>query len=263
MDTTAVSTLQRTAVNPAQSLQRISSGQRINKAADDPAGLAIAAELSSATHSERAAGRNINDAMSVVQTAEGATATTTDALMRMRELAVAASSGTLGADGRAALQDEFSQLQQHIDSTAANTEFNGQALVDGTRGSIDVQVGGESGDQMRMDMPDLTGGSLGVAALDLSSSGNARAALDQIDAAIGEVSSARSELGASHSRLESAASLGQSRVEAQEASRSRIEDADYAKLAAQHANVMLQRDAGIAAAVQSRGIERTAVLGLL
>ena len=263
MDTVPVSTLSRTAFDATHSLKRIGSGKSIHSAADNPAAAAVAVGLETASSSERAAQRNINDGMSILQTADSASGTASDALQRMRELAVAASSGTVSGDARQALQDEFSQLQQHIDDTAARTEFAGQPLVDGTRGSIDVQAGRDMGDTVRMDMPDLTAGALGIGGLDLSSSGNAQAALNQIDTALADVSSARSDLGATHNRLASATHTGESRIEAQTASESRIMDTDMAKEVSTLANLQLQTKAGVAAAVQSRNIQRTAVLGLL
>ncbi len=263
MDTTAIGTLSRTAYDATANLQKISTAKRVNQAADDPAGLAIAKELSVQSTSERAAVRNTNDAMSMVQTAEGATATTTDALVRMRELAVAASSGTVSGSARQALQDEFSQLQQQLDTTAAQTAFNGQALTDGSRASVAVQTGTGSQDQTDVALPDLRGGTLGVAGLDLTSAAGSQAAIDQLDQAISQVSQGRSELGAAHNRLSSAANTGTTRIEAQEAARSRIEDADFAKVASQQASLQIQQQASVAATVQSRNIERSAVLGLL
>jgi flagellin len=244
-------------------LQKISTGTRIPTAKHDAAGLAVATALETRSGGHRAALRAINTGMSTLQVAEGAATGAVDALQRMRELAVAASSGTASPAARQSMQDEFAQLQQSLDDTAARATFAGRPVADGTAGTIEVQAGPDGGDLIEAELPDLTSGGLGVGALDLSSPGAAQAALDAIDGALEQAGGARSALGAAHGRLSAAAELGEGSAIAQDAGAATILDADMAMELSQAAGAKLRQDAALAALVQGRGLARGAVAGLL
>ena len=169
----AVGHLNRTNRGLTQTFARISSGMRINRAADDSAGLAMAENLNSEFMSLNQSVRNTNDGISVLQTAEGATNEVSDILKRMRELAVQSSSETLHNTERGYIQDEFNELTKEIDRIAQVTEFNGIALGNNANSSLNVQVGiyNTSNDRIAISLGDLRATSLGVdiANVDLSS----------------------------------------------------------------------------------------------
>ncbi len=154
----AINNLNQTQRALGGSYQRISSGLRIAKAADDAAGLAVAESLNAQSASGRVAMRNTNDGISVIQTAEGAMDSVGDIISRMRELAVQSSSETLADDERAYIQDEFEQLSSEIDRIASSTNFNGNNLTDGTTTALDVQVGvmNTANDRITITLNDLT-----------------------------------------------------------------------------------------------------------
>jgi len=213
--------------------ERLSSGLRISRAADDAAGLAISERLRAQVRSLDQAGRNTQDGISVVQTAEGALSETTGNLTRLRELAVQASSGTLNTADRASLDAEFSALTSEIDRVADQTTFNGTNLLNGSTSSIDIQVGTESGETIQVTLDDVNTSSLGLVsgatAFDLTSVTNASAAINTIDSAIDSVTSFRGDLGASQNRLQSAFRSISSTSENLSAAESRIRDVDIAK----------------------------------
>jgi flagellin len=244
-------------------LGQISSGRRITHAGIDPAGAAIVVELDTQAASQRQAIRNSNDGMSMLQIADGVAGSATDQLQRIRELAVQAASGTLSDDGRAQLQLEVDELVGQIDSQAESTEFNGVPLTDGSLSSVDVQTGTGSGDQTAVPMVDMRAGTLGVAGLSISSVDDARAAIDAVDAALGQVSDGRSTLGASHNRMTSAINTGEQSVIATESAASEIGDTDFIQAIVEQASLGLRKSASLSAQVQAHNISRTSVLGLL
>lgn len=246
-----------------QSIQKITSGQRINQAGDDPAGAAVLSSIDTVSQSERASVKAINDGMNMLQGVDGAADQITENLVRMRELAVVAASDTTGQAGRAAIQDEVAQLASELDRVAETTEFNGIQLANGAQAALDVQAGPNSGDAVTIDTPDLTADALGVDGLDLSTSAGAQAALDALDSALAEVGSVRSEAGAQHERLASASEAGGARIAAQAAAGSRIGDTDFAMEASRNASLQLQADTQVAAQVQSQSIARSSVAMLL
>lgn len=244
-------------------LAQVSSGRRITRAGVDPAAAAIVAELDTEAASQRVAVRNANDGMSVLETAEGAAGSTVDALQRIRELAVQASSGTINASQRSLLQREVDELVEQIDAQADTTEFNGLKLADGSRGSIDVQTGTGSGDQTSVGLIDLRSSTLGIDGIDLTSAAGAQAALDDIDSALDDVNAGRSGLGASHNRLASAVAYGEQAALNTEAASSSIGDTDFIQAFIDGSNQSVQQEANIFAMAQSRNMNRVAVLGLL
>ena len=262
----AINNLNQTQRALGGSYQRISSGLRIAKAADDAAGLAVAESLGAQSASGRVAMRNTNDGISVIQTAEGAMDSVGDIISRMRELAVQSSSETLADDERAYIQDEFEQLSAEIDRIASATSFNGTALADGTTTAMDVQVGinNTANDRITITLNDLTASTLGVdtAAVDLSSSTGAQAAIDTFDTALDSVSSYRSELGAAQNRLDSALGNMETYVENLEGAESQIRDADFAYETAELAKNQILQQAGVSVLAQAKAMNQ-GVLSLL
>ena len=230
----ALGNLNRTNRGLQSTFSKISSGLRINSAADDGAGLAVAENLQSDNRSLGQAIRNTHDGISVLQTAEGATTEVGDILKRMRELAVQSSSETLHNNERAYIHDEFSELTKEIDRIAAVTEFNGIALSNASNTNLDVQVGifNTNNDRIGIQLGDLRATTLGV---DNSSSGiqldtvtGARTALTKLDQALDTVNQYRSDFGSVENRLTSALNNLEVYRENISSSESQIRDADFA-----------------------------------
>ncbi|MBN2801389.1 MAG: flagellin FliC [Deltaproteobacteria bacterium] len=259
----ALGNLNQTNRSLGSSFRKISSGLRISRAGDDAAGLAVAENLSAASSSLRQAARNTNDGISVIQTAEGATAEVGNILKRMRELAVESSSETLHDDERAYIQDEYVQLAGEVDRISAVTNFNGVALGDGTNTSLDVQVGinNTADDRIAITLGDLTSATLGVdtASIDLSTSAGAQAALTTIDTGLDTVSGYRSDYGAAQNRLESALANTETYTENISAAESQIRDADFAFETAEMAKFQIMQQAGIAVLGQANSMNQGAL----
>ncbi len=245
----------------ASSLSKISSGFRINSAADDAAGLGVSTNLQTQVSSTYQAMRNTNDGISIIQTAEGAANEVTDILQRMRELAVQSSSDTLANSERSFIQDEFNQLNGEIARIAAVTEFNGLSLADGSVSSINVQVGINNGsnNQIAITLGDLTTSSLGINAVDLSASSSAQSALDTLDTALGSVNSYRSNFGAVQNRLTSALNNSQTYVESLSAANSQIADTDFATETANLTKLQIMQQAGVASLAQAKNINQSVI----
>lgn len=247
----------------SKSFERISSGLRISRAADDAAGLGVAENLKVAAKSARVANRNINDGVSMIAVAEGATAEVSNILGRMRELAVQSASETLDDDERAYVQDEYVSLAAEVDRIAAVTEFNGKALTDGSTTSVNVQVGigATANDKIGITMGDLSAATLGVdtASIDMSTSAGASSAITALDAAIDTVSGYRSDYGAAQNRLESAQSTIETFAENTEAAESQIRDADFGYETAEMAKNQILQQAGVAILAQAKNVNQGAL----
>lgn len=257
--------LNRTQQALGSSLERISSGLRINRAADDAAGLGVATSLETAVISARQGIRNANDGISIVQTAESASDEVTDILQRMRELAVQSASETLDDQERSYIEDEYDELEAEIARIAANTEFNGVQLADGTTTIINVQVGIENNtsSQVGIDLGDLTTTGLGLdTTVTLASVTGALSAIDTLDTALDSINSFRSELGAVQNRIESAINNAWSYAEALAVAESRIRDADYALETSEMTKQQIMQQAGVAALAQAKNMNQ-AVVSLL
>jgi len=257
--------LNRTQEALGGTLERISSGLRINRAADDAAGLGVATALETAVRSSWQGIRNANDGISIVQTAESASNEVTDILQRMRELAVQSSSETLDNQERSYIEDEYDELRDEIDRIAANTEFNGVQLADGSTTILDVQVGIENNTSSRVgiDLGDLTTTGLGLlASVTLSSVTGAQAAMDTLDTALDSINEVRAQLGAVQNRIESAINNAWSYAEALSAAESRIRDADYALETSEMTKQQIMQQAGVAALAQAKNMNQ-AVVSLL
>lgn len=229
---------------------RIASGKRINSAADDAAGLAIANRFTTRIDGYGQAVRNASDGKSLIQTAEGGLQSITDNLQRLRELALQSANGTLNDSDRRAIDAEAEALTAEIDRVVQTGSFNGISLFRGGD-PISLQVGPDAGDQVAVETGDLQADLAGLADLDLSTAAGASASLAQVDDALTLVNDQRASLGASDNRLDATISnLLESGVQAA-ASRSRIEDADYAREVSELAQSRVREQVGTALRVQA------------
>ncbi len=242
----------------ATSMQRLSSGLRVNSAKDDAAGLAIADRMNAQIRGISVAVRNANDGISLAQTAEGALATITDALQRMRELAVQSANGSNGTSDRVNLNAEFLELKAEVDRIGNQTKFNGQAIVGGNAGPQTFQVGANANDTLSITTKDITGMTLGV----ITDFATATAALGSIDVALDKVTTDRATYGAAMSRFSYAISNLQITGENQSAARGRIMDADFAAETANLSRAQILQQAGTAMVAQANQQPQT-VLQLL
>ena len=214
-------------------MERLSSGLRINRAADDAAGLAISEKMRAQIRGLQQASRNTQDGISLIQTAEGALNETHSILQRMRELAVQAANDTNAKEDRDALQQEFTELIKEINRIGNDTEFNTKKLLNGDSGNsskVTLQIGANKGQNYLIDIKDMRAEALNIAEnLDISNHENASSAIKILDGAINSVSSQRASLGASQNVLEHRINYLENTAENLIASESRIRDADMAK----------------------------------
>ncbi len=228
------------------SMQRLSSGLRVNNASDDAAGLAIATRMDSQVRGINVAIRNANDGISLAQTAEGATATSTDILQRMRELAVQAQNASNGTTDRANLDTEYQQLSAEITRIAAATKFNGTAIVGGSAGAQVFQVGANNGDTLTVTTATIT-----TVAGSLTTSANASTAVAAIDTAINTLTTNRATYGAAINRLGFAISNLSISGENQASAKGRIMDADFAAETSNLSRAQILQQAGNAMVAQA------------
>ena len=272
--------LGKSSMSMQTSLERLSSGLRINRAKDDAAGLAISERFTSQIRGLDQAVRNANDGISMLQTAEGALGEIENSLQRMRELAVQAKNGTYNHSDRLSLQDEFNALQTEITRITDVTEFNNINLL-GTAGSLQLQVGWENGTNnvikvSTLDLKTASNGSGGIMAT-LSGGTSTRlvgttsggsdmnrisAALTNITNAIDAISNRRADFGALQNRLESSVRNMENVIENQSAARSRVLDADFARETANLTRTQILQQAGTAMLAQANSLPQN-VLSLL
>lgn len=214
-----------------QALMRISTGYRINSAADDPAGLAISEKMRAQIRGLNMAAKNIQDGISFVQTAEGALKETHAMIQRMRELAVQAANDTLTDDDRKQINIEFQQLKEEITRTATDTEFNTRKLLNGDyeKDPLKIQVGANAGQTIDIYIGGMDSTRLGIEDSDILTRENADKTIGELDGALKLVSSERSRLGAYQNRMEHAYNNNVNTAENLTAAESRIRDADIAK----------------------------------
>jgi flagellin len=253
------------------SMQRLSSGLRVNSAKDDAAGLAIAERMNAQVRGMNVAIRNANDGISLAQTAEGALGKIGDNLQRMRELAVQSANDTNGASDRTALDAEYQQLAAENARVIANTQFNGQALLTGAggaSGTFSFQIGANTAADNQISITTTNIASAmgtntqGASATLGSTAATARTAMDNIDAALTAVNGARSSYGASQSRFDAVISNLRVAAENQAASRGRIMDADFAQETANLSRGQILQQAGTAMVAQANQLPQ-GVLSLL
>jgi flagellin len=219
-------------LNASKSMEKLSSGLRINRAGDDAAGLAISEKMRGQIRGLEQASRNAQDAISLIQTAEGALNETHSILQRMRELAVQAANDTnTTAEDRKALQAEFVELRNEIDRISEQTEFNTKKLLNGTTSSVTFQIGANTGQILTVTLRDMDSSALSINNIDISSgtAGDISAHISTIDNAINKVSEFRANLGANQNRLEHTINNLGTSAENLTAAESRIRDIDMAK----------------------------------
>ncbi len=249
------------------SIGRLSSGMRINNAADDAAGLGISENLKADLRSLSQASRNANDGVSMSQVAEGSMNEMQGIVTRMRELSVQSANQTLGTTERGYIQTEFGQLRNEINRISAVTEFNGQKLVDGSASAgLSFQVGMQntSNDRISMSITKLTTSTLGstslhIASASLSTATNARAALGAFDKAIEQLSTARAKVGAVQNRMQVTISNLAVAHENLSAANSRIRDVDVASETSQLTKSQILSQAGLAVLSQANQLPNSAL----
>ena len=249
-----------------RSLERLSSGYRINKAGDDAAGLAISEKLRAKTRGLVQAQRNASDGISLIQTAEGGLNEIQNILVRLRELGVQAASDTIGPQERHYLDEEYQSLKEEVDRIANVTEFNGTVLLDGTGGSLDFQVntGGQNllgVDRITFDAfrSDVNVDKLGLEEINVKTKFDAQRSLTTIDHAIENVSSIRGDLGAIESRLNSTIRNTSISIENLSAANSRIKDVDIADETSELTKNNIMMQAGTSVLTQANSVPKMAL----
>lgn len=251
-----------------RSLERLSSGLRINHASDDAAGLAISENLRAQTRGLSQAERNAHDGISVLQVAEGALSEVSNILIRLRELAVQAASDTIGDSERTFTNTEFQHLLQEIDRIANTTEYNHSLLLNGSQNAFEVQVGTRNDpllDRIKLfdrNSSDVNIVSLGINLTSVDTKYNAQTSLHQIDSAIQSVSALRAELGAVQNRLQSSINNLMVHRENLTAATSRIRDMDIAEETSLMTKNQILMQTGVSVLTQANGISKS-ILSLL
>ena len=253
----------------ATSMQRLSSGLRVNSSKDDAAGLAIAERMNAQVRGMNVAIRNANDGISLAQTADGALAQVSNSLQRMRELAVQSRNATNSSSDKDSLNLEFGQLANEIGRVLAGTTFNGKAILGADAGTLTFQVGANTSanDSIDIATSDMTVDAkiTTVTAASIGSTANAAAiatVIQDIDAALDEINSQRAVFGASQNRFSAVITNLQTSVENQSAARSRIMDADFAAETANMSRAQILQQAGTAMVAQANQVPQN-VLRLL
>jgi len=242
----------------SKSMEKLSSGYRINRAGDDAAGLALSEKLRSQIRGSQKASDNVQDGINVLNITDGAMQSVTDYLQRMRELAVQAGNDTYNTAQRSSMQAEFNQLASGIDQIAQATEFNGVKLMDGSLTKMNLQIGANATtgvDTLDLGAQGIFGSagssSLSVSSLTLSTNSNALNAISKLDTAITTINSRRGTLGALSNRLETTATNLATNVENTSASESRIRNVDVASESAKMSQYQILQQAAAAMLTQA------------
>ena len=250
-----------TTSSQAKSTEKLSSGYKINRAADDAAGLAISEKMRRQIRGLTQAAANAQDGISCVQTAEGALAEVHDMLQRINELAVQSANGTNMSKDRAYLDAEVQQLTDEINKVADSVTFNEQKLLDGNFNTT-LQVGSENGNELEISIGAMDASTLGVGGISIAEQDDAKAAIDTVKTALEAVSEQRANLGAIQNRLEHKVSNLNNIVENTTAAESRIRDTDMASEMVKFTNNNVLAQAGTAMLAQANQSNQS-VLSLL
>jgi len=240
----------------SKSIDRLSTGKRINSAADDAAGNAIATRMTSQIRGLNQAVRNANDGISLAQTAEGGMNEIVNMMQRMRELAVQSASGTLAAGDRTNLQAEVTALLAQVDDVANKTTFNGVQLLNVAQTpapapTIAIQTGVSSGDTVQIATANVTATGLAINAIDISTAAGAGTALTALDTALNSITTAQANLGASQNRLQATVSSLVNRATNLSEARSRIQDANFSEESTNLAKAQILSQASTAMLAQA------------
>jgi flagellin len=263
----AQNNLNNTKMDMATSVQRLSSGLRINSAKDDAAGLAISERMLSQIKGMNVAIRNSNDAISLAQTADGALGQVSASLQRMRELAVQSVNATNGSSDRSNMNAEYSQLQAEITRVLGATQFNGTNILSSGAGTLTFQVGANTTDTIalsttQLDTNTTITGATSTASSDITTATGATSAITAIDAALTKINAERANYGADENRFSSVIQSLQVAVQNQADSRGRIVDADYAAETSNLTRSQILQQAGTAMLAQANQLPQS-VLKLL
>lgn len=256
--------LNRVSRETEESYAKLSSGQRITKAADDAAGLAISEKLKAEIRSSHQAGRNANDGISLVQIAEGGLSESSSILTRMRELAMQSANDTLTDSDRSNAEMEYQSLKVELDRISRATEFNGRKILDGSGPKLDFQVGvgsHSSDDIISLNAKNINSGStaLGISGVTISSKTSAQDSLSKLDSAINKINLQRSQLGSVQNRLNTSANNLSIYTENMSSANGRIRDVDYADETAKQARNSIIASAGTAVQVQANSLGQPAL----
>lgn len=257
--------LRKTASQADDSYQKLASGKRITKSADDAAGLGIAKKMEAEVRGMQMAKRNASQGISMVQVAEGGLEESTNILTRMRELSIQAASDTVGERERGYLNLEYEQLSAEVDRISKTTTFSGRELLTGEseNGTMDFHVGAYAGENNKIsfdaESTNATAESLGIDGTSILDKSSANDNLEIIDEAIDRVSGFRANFGAIQSRLQTTVNNLDTSVVNTEAARSRIEDVDVAEETAKMASANVARQAGISTLAQANNIPNAAL----
>ena len=250
--------LRRSTLTLNRSLERLASGLRINRGADDAAGLAISESFRTLIRGSLVAQRNGQDGISMIQTAEGALETTTNMLQRIRELAVQSANGTNSTSNRAALQLEVGQLLAQVDDIAFDTEFNGFFVLSAAQ-TVTLQVGSREGQTLAIAVDGANTTDLGVSGINIDTMAGAVSALSIVDSALGLVTSLRATFGATQNRLEFTINQLEIQEENSSAADSALRDVDIARETINFTRNQILVSAGTAVLAQSNVIPQTAL----
>ena len=265
---TATNALTKNSRDMQLTMQRLSTGQRINGASDDAAGIAITATMTAQINGLNAAVRNANDAMSMLQTADGALSETSSLVQRMRELAVLAINDTYSTTQKSAMSTEFTALAAQITFIASNTQFNGTKVLDGNGGATGTtsvytfQVGANNAQTMTVTVTSMGLGALSMTTVGITTAASATSALPDLDTALTVINTARATLGASINRLTHAVDNLSNVAQNATESRSKIADTDYAQATSDLARQQIIQQAGTAMLAQANQMP-SMVLALL
>jgi flagellin len=271
MSLNAQGNLAATQKNLSTAIQRLSTGLRVNSAKDDAAGLAIANRMDAQARGMNVAVRNANDGISLAQTAEGALGKVTDMMQRMRELAVQAANASNTSTDRTSLNAEFTQLASEVDRTLLSTRFNGQAILAGSAGGLQFQIGANNAtsDQLTVTTTNMSTATTitavttaSTAVISGTTATNANAMITALDTALDTINSERATYGAVQNRFEAVIANLQISAENQSAAKSRIMDADFAKETASLTRAQILQQAGTAMLAQANAAPQ-GVLALL
>ena len=264
----AQTSMNKVEAQKSDSLAKLSSGSRINKAGDDAAGLAISEKLKANIRGSQQATRNAGDGISMIQTAEGGLNEVSNVLIRLRELSVQAASDTVGDTERKFADLEFQHLTQEVERIAASTQFNGKSLLSGEGETMDFQVGimnDAKNDRLSYKPQDSSAraADLGIADLGVQTKVNAQENLEKIDAAINGVNGNRASLGALQNRLQSTISNLETRTENLAAANSRIRDTDVAAESAElaKANILSAASTSVLSQANNSGSSALKLIG--
>jgi len=240
-----------------KSIERLSSGLRINRAGDDAAGLAISEKMRSQINGLNQASKNAQDGISLIQTAEGAVNETHSMLQRMKTLAVQSANGTYTDEERNLIDKEFQELKKEINRIAGDTEFNGMTLLDGTFDkdnggkSLDLQVGNKANQVISVDIAGVKLSDLGISDISIKTQDDAKAALSKLESSISYTSGVRATMGAVQNRLEHTISSLDNTSENLQAAESRIRDTDMAKEMMEYVKARLLMNVGTSILAQA------------